>query len=100
MPAYLLVEVEIHDPREYETYKKLTPASLVPFGGKFLVRGGKAELIEGDEEPARIVVVEFPTMEKARQWWNSPEYTKAKMIRQRCATTRMILVEGANPQQT
>ena len=99
MPAYLLVEVEIHDHEEYERYKKLTLASLGPFGGRFLARGGKAETIEGERPPGRIVVVEFPSMEKARQWWSSPGYAEAKLIRQRAATTRMILVEGVNPQQ-
>ena len=99
MPAYLIVEVEIHDATEYENYKKLTPASLVPFGGRFVVRGGQAEMLEGDRKPARVVVVEFPTAEKARQWWISPEYAPAKKLRQRIATTRMLLVEGVSPQQ-
>lgn len=99
MPAYLLVEVEIHDAAEYEDYKKLTPASLVPFGGRFVVRRGQAETLEGDGKPSRIVVVEFPSIEKARQWWNSPEYAPAKKLRQRIATTRMLLVEGVSPQQ-
>ncbi|HKD92082.1 MAG TPA: DUF1330 domain-containing protein [Terriglobales bacterium] len=100
MPAYLLVEIEIHSPEEYERYKTLTPASLAPFGGRFLARGGKAETIEGEGPPARVVVVEFPSMEKARQWWSSPGYAEAKLIRQRAAKTRMILVEGINPQQS
>ena len=95
MPAYVIVEVDVHDPAEYENYKKLTPPSLVPFGGKFVVRGGKAELLEGDQQPARIVVVEFPTLEKAKQWWNSAEYAPGKKLRQRIATTRMLVVEGA-----
>ena len=99
MPAYLLVEIEIHNPEEYERYKKLTPASLAAFGGRFLARGGKAETIEGEGQPARVVVVEFPSMERARQWWSSPGYAEAKLIRQRAAKTRMILVEGVNPQQ-
>ena len=100
MPAYLLVEIEIHNPEEYEHYKTLTPASLAPFGGRFLARGGKAETVEGEGQPARVVVVEFPSMEKARQWWSSPGYAEAKLIRQRAAKTRMILVEGINPQQS
>jgi uncharacterized protein (DUF1330 family) len=98
MPAYLLVEIDIHDAAEYENYKKLTPASLVPYGGRFVVRGGAAETLEGDSRPGRIVVVEFPSLEKARQWWSSPEYEPAKKLRQRIATTRMLLVEGINPQ--
>lgn len=98
MPAYLLVEIDIHNPVEYENYKKLTPASLVPFGGKFVVRGGSAETLEGEGKPGRIVIVEFPNLENARQWWSSPEYEPAKRLRQRIATTRMVLVEGINPQ--
>lgn len=94
MPAYLIVEVEVHNPQEYENYKKLTPGSLKPYGGKFLVRGGPAELLEGEKQPARIVVVEFPDTESARRWWNSPDYAEAKVLRQRTANTRMMLAEG------
>jgi uncharacterized protein (DUF1330 family) len=94
MPAYILVEVDVHNPEEYEDYKKLTTDTLLPYQGKFIVRGGKAESLEGSWEPKRIVVLEFPTKELAKQWWSSPEYTPAKEIRQRTASTRMILVEG------
>ena len=94
MPAYMIVEVKINDFAKYEDYKKLTPASLEPFGGIFIARGGKAELIEGEEEPNRIVVLEFEDSEKAKAWWNSPLYNEAKKIRQAAAETRMILVEG------
>ena len=94
MSAYMIVEVEVNDPVKYEDYKKLTPGSLLPFGGKFIVRGGKTELIEGSDEPKRIVILEFENSEKAKDWWNSPEYSDAKKLRQATATTRMILVEG------
>lgn len=94
MAAYIIVEVEIHNPEEYEAYKKLTAPSLVKYKGKFIVRGGQTETLEGNWEPGRIVVLEFPTKELAGEWWSSPEYTPAKEIRQRNATTRMILVEG------
>lgn len=94
MPAYIIVEVEVTDPATYEDYKKLTPGSLAPFDGKFIVRGGAAELMEGDTEPQRIVVLEFPTMEKAKAWWSSDEYAPAKAIRQSASNTRMIAVEG------
>lgn len=94
MPAYIIVDVAIHNPEKYEGYKKLTGPSLVNYGGKFIVRGGQTETLEGDWEPGRIVVLEFPTKELARAWWSSPEYTPAKEIRQRNATTKMILVEG------
>ena len=96
MPAYVIVEVEIHQPEEYEEYKNLTPASIQAYGGKFVVRGGHAELLEGKGEPQRVVVVEFPSLEIAKQWWSSKEYAPAKALRQRIATTRMIVVEGLN----
>ena len=94
MPAYIIVDVNIHDAANYEGYKKLTPASLVPYDGKFIVRGGKTETLEGNWQPERIVVLEFPSAEKAKQWWNSEEYAPAKALRQANATTKMILVEG------
>ena len=94
MSAYMIVEVNINDSSKYDDYKKLTPASLEPYGGKFIVRGGRAELIEGEEEPNRIVVLEFENSEKAKAWWNSPLYNEAKKIRQAAAKTRMVLVEG------
>jgi uncharacterized protein (DUF1330 family) len=98
MSAYIIVEVEVHDSVRYEDYKKLTPASLKLYGGKFIVRGGKTELLEGDEEPNRIVILEFESVEKAKQWWNSPEYSDAKKIRHQTAKSRMIVVEGIEKQ--
>ncbi|MHC2993264.1 D-fructose-6-phosphate amidotransferase [Pontibacter sp. HJ8] len=94
MPAYIIVEIEVTDPATYEEYKKLTPGSLVPFAGRFIVRGGAAELLEGDQQPNRIVVLEFPTLEQAKAWWSSEEYAPAKALRQSASTTRMIAVEG------
>jgi uncharacterized protein (DUF1330 family) len=94
MKAYVIVDVTIHDPVEYENYKQLTPGTLAPYGGKFLVRGGKTETIEGDWQPGRFVVLEFPSVENARAWYSSGTYRDAKMIRQRAAHTQMILVEG------
>ncbi len=96
MPAYIIVEIDIHDTTQYEEYKKLTPASLLPFQGKFIVRGGETELLEGDSEPKRIVVLEFPSKELAKAWWSSNEYAPAKELRQRIATTRMIIIKGVD----
>jgi uncharacterized protein (DUF1330 family) len=96
MPAYILVDVTIHNAEAYDGYKKLTPGSLEPYEGKFIVRGGQTESLEGDWQPGRIVVLEFPSVEKARQWWASEEYAPAKKIRQANAATKMILVEGCN----
>lgn len=96
MPAYIIVEVEVHNPAEYEEYKTMTPGSLVNFQGKFIVRGGATETLEGDWNPKRIVILEFPTLELAKKWWASEEYATAKALRQRTAKTRMIAVEGYN----
>ena len=94
MKAYVIVDVTIHDANRYEDYKKLTPASLVPFEGKFIVRGGKTQTLEGDWKPQRIVILEFPDADKAKAWWNSESYAPAKALRQATATTQMLLVEG------
>lgn len=94
MAAYVIVDVTIHDHDEYEEYKKLTPAAIAAFDGKFLVRGGETTTLEGDWTPGRVVVLHFPTVERAREWWNSEEYSIAKRIRQRAAKTKMIIVEG------
>jgi uncharacterized protein (DUF1330 family) len=94
MPAYVIVEIEIHDPEQYEEYKRLTPASIAAYEGRFAVRGGFTEILEGGWNPNRIVVLEFPTVEKAKSWWASPEYAPAKELRQRIARTEMIVVEG------
>lgn len=94
MPAYVLVEIEVTDPTTYEDYKKLTPATLAAYDGKFIVRGGATEQLEGEGPVNRIVVLQFPTTEQAKAWWNSPEYSEAKAIRQRASNTRMIVLEG------
>jgi len=94
MSAYIIVDISIHDSKGYEDYKKLTPASIAAYDGKFLVRGGKTEILEGDWAPERIVIVEFPNAEAAKKWWESPEYATAKTIRLITAKTKMILAEG------
>lgn len=95
MKAYIIVDVKVTDPVRYEDYKKLTPGSLVPYGGKFIVRGGACEILEGSWDPGRIVVLEFPTLAKAKAWWSSEGYAPAKALRQSASTTQMIVVEGA-----
>lgn len=94
MPAYIIVQISIHDPKEYEEYKTLTPASLQNYAGKFVVRGGHSETLEGSWQPERLVVLQFPTLQKAKEWWNSEEYAPAKKLRQRVASTEMIVVQG------
>jgi uncharacterized protein (DUF1330 family) len=94
MPAYIIVDVTIHNAENYEGYKKLTPASVAAYDGKFIVRGGKTETLEGNWQPGRFVVLQFPSVEQAKEWWASQEYAPAKAIRQANAETKMILVEG------
>ena len=96
MSAYVIVDVEITDTQEYEEYKKLTPAAVAAYDGKFIVRGGTTQTLEGDWQPERIVVLEFPSVDRANEWWHSQLYTEAKVIRQRSANTKMIIVEGVS----
>jgi uncharacterized protein (DUF1330 family) len=94
MAAYVVVQVEVQDPIRYEDYKSMVLPSLAPYGGRFIVRGGKVETLEGDWAPKRFVMVEFPSVEKAKAWWDSPEYKDAKALRQATSQTQMIVVEG------
>ena len=94
MPAYVIADIDVQNPEKFEGYKKLSAPSAAPFGAKYLVRGGKVEGLEGAWMPKRFVVIEFPSVEKAREWWNSRNYAEAKGIRQSCAKSNFILVEG------
>ena len=94
MAAYVIVDVTVIDPKNYEEYKKLTPASVAAYGGKFLARGGITGILEGDWVPGRLVIVEFPSVEIAQEWWDSPMYKKARQIREKAANTNMVVVEG------
>ena len=97
MPAYILVEIEVTEPAGYENYKELAPASITQYGGRYLIRGGAVEPLEGEWPMKRLVVLEFPDVQAARSWWNSPEYRPARDLRHRTARARMILVEGFTP---
>ncbi len=94
MPAYIIVEIDIVEPVGYEEYKKLAGATVEKYGGKYIVRGGKTEGLEGDWRPKRIVVLEFESAQRAREWLNCEEYREPRKMRQRTAKTNMILVEG------
>ena len=94
MAAYVVVQVAIDDPKRYERYKTLAPPSIAAYGGRYVVRGGRSEPLEGSWQPPRLVILEFPDAESARAWWGSPEYAPAKALRQSCAQTEMLLVEG------
>jgi uncharacterized protein (DUF1330 family) len=94
MAAYVIVDVKINDSETYAKYRQLTPAAIAAYGGRFVVRGGAVETLEGEWSPQRIVVLEFESVARAKAWWASAEYAPAKALRQRSATTRMIVVEG------
>jgi len=94
MSAYIIAEVTVNDAGQYEKYKPLVAPTLVPYGGKYIARGGAAQRLEGGRAAARMVIIEFPDAQKARAWWESEEYAAAKGIRQAAADTDMILVEG------
>jgi uncharacterized protein (DUF1330 family) len=94
MPAYVIVDVDVQDAEAYKEYMKLTPATIAAHDGKFIVRGGKTVVAEGDWKPGRLVILEFPTMERAREWWDSDQYGIAKKIRFASAKTNMIFAEG------
>jgi len=92
--AYIIVQVDVKDPVRYEDYKRLVPASLAKYGGRFVVRGGRTETLEGTWSPKRFVMVEFPDVQRAKAWWASAEYAEAKALRQATSHTEMIVVEG------
>ena len=94
MSAYIVVEVKVHDSTLYEEYKSQIQPTLEAYGGRFLVRGGRTELLEGDWNPSRFVIIEFPSADRARAWWSSGEYSGPKTLRQRAAVSQMILAEG------
>lgn len=96
MPAYLVVNIEILNPQEYELVKQLTPPTVHQFGGIYLARGGFTETLEGDWQPKRLVILQFPDLQSARDWWSSSEYARVKAQRQKAAITQMVLTEG-NP---
>jgi uncharacterized protein (DUF1330 family) len=94
MPAYVIAEVAVTNPAGYEDYRPLAGASVAQYGGKFLVRGGPAELVEGSPAPARVVVIEFADLAAAKRWYDSPEYQEALKIRLANSTGRVLMVEG------
>ncbi len=94
MPAYLMVEVHIDDPVAYQEYIRQVPPTIELYGGRYLARGGATTVLEGDAPPMRRAIVEFPSVERAREWWASSEYAPAKQIRQACARATLVLIEG------
>ena len=94
MSAYVIANVTVEDPVRYEDYRRLVTATLAKYGGRFIARGGRIEVLEGDWHPSRLVLLEFPSTEAAREWWNSPEYSEAKRIRQATSEGSLLILEG------
>lgn len=94
MPAYVIAHIDVKDPTRYEDYKRMSPISIEKFGGRFIARGGKTESLEGTWQPKRIVLIEFPSVERAREWWASADYAPAKTLRQATSTGDLVVVEG------
>ncbi|MEO8005668.1 MAG: DUF1330 domain-containing protein [Betaproteobacteria bacterium] len=94
MPAYIIVDLEVHDTAVYDEYRKLVGATLQKYGGKFIVRGGKVEALEGSWNPKRVVIVEFESAARAKQWYDSEEYKVPKEMRMKAAKGNLLLVEG------
>ena len=95
MVAYVINDMEVVDPQLLDEYKKLSPATVAQYGGKFLARGGRCETLEGDWIPKRLVILEFPSVEQAKAWMESQEYAPAKRIRQKASKSNMVVIEGA-----
>jgi uncharacterized protein (DUF1330 family) len=94
MPAYIIVETDIQDAEQYEKYKAAAPGAVAAGGGRFVVRGGELAVLEGDWAPKRLVMLEFPDLEAAKRFYESPEYEEAKKLREGAASLRMVAVEG------
>src|SRR5262249_42184407 len=94
MSAYLIADIDITDPALFEEYKREVPATEARYGGRYLGRGGLTKVLEGDWQPHRLVILEFPDMNSLVAWYESPEYARLKAIRQRCATSTIVALEG------
>ena len=94
MAAYVIADVEVTDPAHYETYRKQVLATIEQYGGRFLVRGGAVERIEGPWAPNRVVILEFPSREQALRWYRSPEYTPLAQLRQSASNSNLVIVDG------
>ena len=94
MAAYLIVDVDVTDPDRYAEYIKAVPGTIEAFGGRYLARAGETVVLEGDWQPKRFVLLEFPSVERAKEWWDSDAYREPKAIRRRSSRARIVLTEG------
>ena len=94
MAAFVIADVDVKDPDKFKEYSKLTPNILKTYGGRYLVRGGYVEVVEGTWTPNRLVVMEFESIAQLKRWYNSPDYTDALKIRQGSSESNVIVAEG------
>jgi uncharacterized protein (DUF1330 family) len=94
VPAYIIASLVVDDPEGFAEYAARVPAIIEQYGGRYLARGGDSELLEGTARTERVVLVEFDSVETARRWYSSPEYSAIRPIRERCARGSLLLTEG------
>ena len=94
MTAYVIVDIDVKDTATYQEYIALAPATVAAYGGKYLARAGRTEKLEGDWVPKRLVILQFESVERARQWLGSAEYSPVKRLRHAAATSNMVVIEG------
>jgi uncharacterized protein (DUF1330 family) len=94
VPAYVIASVDVKDAVRYEEYRRMVLPTITQYGGRFLARGGKVDTLEGPWKPNRLVIVEFPNVERAKAWWDSPEYAPAKALRQATSDGSLVVIEG------
>ncbi len=94
MAVYIVVNVQITDPARYAEYREKAPATIARYGGRYLARGGKVDVLEGDWNPQRLVILEFESMEQFKEWYDSPEYAPLKQLRREASVTEYVVVEG------
>ncbi|MBL8062354.1 MAG: DUF1330 domain-containing protein [Anaerolineales bacterium] len=94
MTAFVIVDIEVTDPQGYEDYKRLAPPAVALYGGKYVARGGHTETLEGDWSPKRLVILQFDSVERAKAWVDSEEYSEARALRHKYARSQMVVIEG------
>ena len=94
MSAFVIALVDVTDPVRYEGYRQMVLPTITAYDGRFVARGGRTEVLEGAWTPRRVVIVEFPSLERAKAWWASPEYAEAKALRQATSEGTLIVIEG------
>ncbi len=94
MTAYVILDIDVKDPTAYTEYAALAPATVETYGGRYLARAGHTEKLEGEWIPKRLVILQFESVERAKQWLDSPEYTPVKRLRHQAASSNMVVIEG------